>query len=73
MKKLYNKYRHGIFEEQEYSMPVISRWGTGGGNMPIVLEVLPFDTTEVTSPGNWSQLRWEGAAILSPPECTLQP
>lgn len=56
MKKLtlYNKYRHQTFEEQEYSMPVISRFGTGGGNMPIVLEALPFDTTQVTSPGNYS-------------------
>ena len=54
MKKLYNKYRHQRYEEQEYAMPVIARYGTGGGNMPIVLEALPFDTTQVTSPRNWS-------------------
>ena len=64
MKKLYNKYRHQRYEEQEYSMPVIARFGTGGGNMPIVLEsnqdgvvveALPFDTTQITSPMNYSR------------------
>lgn len=29
--------------------------GTGGNNTPLVLErVIPFDTTQITSPGNWS-------------------
>jgi len=32
-----------------------SRMGTGGNNTPLVLErVIPFDTTQITSPGNWS-------------------
>lgn len=43
MKKLYNKYRHGIFEEAEIAMPVIQRYGTGGGNVPIVVEVKTFN------------------------------
>ena len=31
------------------------RMGTGGNNTPLVLEsVIPFDTTQITSPGNWS-------------------
>lgn len=72
-------------------MPVIARFGTGGGNTPIVLEsnqnhatvggtetcptlsasmglgggyvpmildALPFDTTQVTSDKNWSNPKW---------------
>lgn len=31
------------------------RMGTGGNNTPLVMEsVLPFDTTQITSPNNWS-------------------
>ena len=31
------------------------RMGTGGNNTPLVMEsVLPFDTTQITSPDNWS-------------------
>lgn len=32
-----------------------SRMGTGGNNTPLVMEtVIPFDTTQITSPDNWS-------------------
>lgn len=31
------------------------RMGTGGNNTPLVMEsVIPFDTTQITSPNNWS-------------------
>lgn len=56
--KLYNQVRRYWWREDEYAMPIIARYGTGGGNMPMVLEVLPFDTTQVTSPGNYSNPRW---------------
>ena len=36
MKKLYNQVKRDKWREDEYSMPVIARYGTGGGNMPIV-------------------------------------
>lgn len=36
--RFYNKYRNGIYNEAEYSMPVIAKYGTGGGNTPLVLD-----------------------------------
>ena len=35
--RFYNKYRNGIYTEAEYSMPVIAKYGTGGGNTPLVM------------------------------------
>lgn len=35
--RFYNKYRNGIFTEADYSMPIIHKFGTGGGNTPLVL------------------------------------
>lgn len=32
-----------------------SRMGTGGNNTPLVMEAIPFDTTQITSPDNWSK------------------
>ena len=58
MKKLYNQVKRDKWRENEYSMPIIARFGTGGGNMPIVLDALPFDTTQVTSDKNWSNPKW---------------
>ena len=58
MAKLFNQVRRYWYREDEYSMPIIARYGTGGGNMPVVLEALPFDTTQVTSPGNYSHPKW---------------
>ena len=36
--KLYNQVRRYWWREDEYAMPIIARYGTGGGNMPIILE-----------------------------------
>jgi DNA (cytosine-5)-methyltransferase 1 len=33
----------------------VSRYGTGGGNVPLVQEVIPFDTTQITSKANYSK------------------
>jgi len=38
MKKLYNQVNRDQWAESEIAMPVIARYGTWGGNMPIVLE-----------------------------------
>lgn len=35
--KLYNQIKRDQWGEFEYSMPIIARFGTGGGNTPIVL------------------------------------
>lgn len=76
--RLYNQVMRYWWRQDSYAMPVIARYGTGGGNMPVVLEsrqerertgtcegmtnvvidALPFDTTQVTSPMNWSHPKW---------------
>ena len=33
----------------------VSRYGTGGGNVPLVQEAIPFDTTQITSKANYSK------------------
>ena len=38
MKKLYNKAKNDLWVEQNVCMSVIARYGTGGGNVPVVLE-----------------------------------
>lgn len=35
--RFYNQVRRYWFREDDYSMPVIARFGTGGGNSPIVI------------------------------------
>lgn len=40
--------------------------------MPIVIEVLPFDTTQITHKANYSHPTWGGAAIHSQAERTLR-
>lgn len=40
------------------SETVSAKYGTGGGNTPIVVETLVFDTTQVTSPINYSHPTW---------------
>lgn len=44
--------------DQDVAFPIRSQ--VGGGQQMIV-EVLPFDTTQITSPGNWSKPEWGGA------------
>lgn len=55
---LYNKAKNDQWEESEVCMAVIARFGTGGNNIPIILDALPFDTTQVTSDKNWSHPKW---------------
>jgi len=38
MKKLFNKAKNDLWMEQTVCMSIIARYGTGGGNVPIVLE-----------------------------------
>ena len=38
MKQLYNKARNDQWELSDVCMTVIARYGTGGGNIPVVLE-----------------------------------
>ena len=68
MKKLYNQVKRDQWREDDVAMPCIARYGTGGGNMPIVIEVLPFDTTQITSDKNYSHPIWGGNAIRLHPK-----
>lgn len=43
MKKLYNKAKNDLWVEQDVCMSVIARYGTGGGNVPIVVETKTFN------------------------------
>ena len=38
MKTLYNKAKNDQWEESDVVMAIIARFGTGGGNTPIVIE-----------------------------------
>lgn len=38
MKKLYNKARNDQWDPSDVAMTVTARFGTGGGNVPIVLQ-----------------------------------
>lgn len=38
MKTLYNKARNDLWELSDVVMTVTARYGTGGGNVPIILE-----------------------------------
>lgn len=43
MKKLYNKEKNDLWVEQNVCMSVIARYGTGGGNVPIIVEAKTFN------------------------------
>lgn len=54
--------------------PTLGEWlGTGGGNFPMIVDVLPFDTTQITSDKNWSHPRYgdpcHPLAAGQPPPC----
>jgi len=34
----------------------------GGGNVPMIVQTLVFDTTQITSPGNYSHPKWGGVS-----------
>ena len=38
--QFYNKYRNGIYTPSDYCMPVIAKYGTGGGNTPLVVQTV---------------------------------
>ena len=41
--------------EDDVSPTLESGTGEGGNNLPMVLNAIPFDTTQITSPDNWSK------------------
>lgn len=51
---LESNQNHATAKETEICTALPASMGMGGGYVPMVVEALPFDTTQVTSPGNWS-------------------
>lgn len=57
MKKLYNKAKNDVWVEQDVCMSVIARYGTGGGNLPIIVEPIAFE--------NDTTIKIDGGALRS--------
>lgn len=51
MKLLFNKNRNDQYDEEQVCMTVIARFGTGGGNTPLILEKTYQEKTGTLSPG----------------------
>ena len=58
---LYYKSKHDQWDLGDTCMTVTARFGTGGGNVPIVIDTMVFDSAQITSPTNGSRPQW-GAA-----------
>ena len=65
MKKVYNKVKNDEWAETDVCMAVIARYGTGGGNIPLVVDTLVFDEGQITCPTNGMHPTWGGCATAS--------
>ena len=52
--RFYNKYRNGIYTESQVSMPVIAKFGTGGGNTPLVMQKVTGTLNPGGHPGSYN-------------------
>jgi hypothetical protein len=66
VQKVYDAQRRHNYEEftDEICETVQAQYGTGGGNVPIVLETLVFDESQITCPTNGLNPHW-GAVSLT--------
>lgn len=58
---LESNQNHAQAKDTEVSPALPASMGLGGGYVPMVVDALPFDTTQVTSPMNWSVPHWGDA------------
>lgn len=49
-----------LVRDTETSPTIEAGGGEGGNNLPMILDALPFDTTQITSHGNYSHPTWGG-------------
>lgn len=49
---------HATAKETEVCTTLPASMGLGGGYVPMIVEVLPFDTTQITSAGNYSHPKY---------------
>lgn len=62
--KLYNQIKRDQWGEFEYSMPIIARFGTGGGNTPIVLVTDSSEDNHELPEGNRdAESRWSSGQL----------
>ena len=63
MRKTYNQIKYGAYAECERAVTLRSSSGDyGGGSEVLVVEVMPFDTTQITSKENGSRPRYGSPA-----------
>jgi hypothetical protein len=62
--KIYNKNRNDQWDPEDTCMTITARFGTGGGNMPIVIDTIVFDASQITSPANGNRPQWGGGAAI---------
>lgn len=58
---LESNQNHATAKETEICTSLPASMGMGGGYVPMVVDVLPFDTTQLTSPMNYSVPHWGDA------------
>ena len=55
---LESNQNHAGAEDTEISPTLLASMGLGGGYVPMIVDVLPFDTTQITSNKNWSHPKY---------------
>lgn len=55
---LESNQNHARAEDTEISPTLPASMGLGGGYVPMIVDVLPFDTTQITSDKNWSHPKY---------------
>lgn len=52
------RFSNVIVQDTDISPTIEAGGGEGGNNLPMIVEVLPFDTTQITSDKNWSHPKY---------------
>lgn len=55
---LESNQNHATIKDTEVCPCLPASMGLGGGYVPMIIDVLPFDTTQVTSANNWSRPKY---------------
>ena len=55
---LESNQNHATINDTEVCPCLPASMGMGGGYVPMIVDVLPFDTTQITSDKNWSHPRY---------------
>ena len=59
---LESNQNHAVAKETEVCPSLPASMGMGGGYVPMIVETLVFDLSQVTSRQNYSHPKWGGAA-----------